>query len=417
MSKIRLITFILAAFVLLLPSLTQADLTSGLVAYWSFDNCDAYDDSDNGHIGQRHGNPECVDGIEGQAFSFDGVDDYIEVPNDPSLNPSAVTVSAWFKVNDFADSEYSCKWQTLIFKQSPLDADNHYYALNLGFGNLICANTYLTFGSLSNVCSKEAIQTHVWYHVVATYDSTQVKQYINGVLQGSSPTGAPLNPGNLPLFIGYTGMWCGWYWNGLIDEVRIYNRALTEAEIQALYVANSFKLPDTGQTKCYDTAGSIISCEGTGQDGAYTINPMSFTDNGDGTVTDNNTGLMWQKEDDGNNYNWYQASGTYDAFSNPSSQDVCGSLNLGEHSDWRLPTKKELMSIVDYGIPFPGPTINATYFPNTKSSVYWPSPTAAYDPDFAWVVVFYNGYVAYSNRHYGYYVRWVRGGSILISRL
>ena len=66
-------------------------------------------------------------------------------------------------------------------------------------------------------------------------------------------------------------------------------------------------------------------------------------------------------------YNWYQACGTYDATYNPTSQNVCGSLNLGGYSDWRLPTKKELMSIVDYSIPYPGPTINTTYFPNTNS--------------------------------------------------
>ena len=127
--------------------------------------------------------------------------------------------------------------------------------------------------------------------------------------------------------------------------------------------ASAFKLPDTGQTTCYDTAGNVISCASTGQDGAYNINPMSYTDNGNGTVTDNNTGLMWQKQDDGNRYNWYQASGTYNAAYNPTSQDVCGSLTLGSHSDWRLPTKKELMSIVNYGIPPPGPMINDHLFP------------------------------------------------------
>lgn len=56
----------------------------------------------------------------------------------------------------------------------------------------------------------------------------------------------------------------------------------------------AFTLPDTGQTKCYDSSGTEITCTGTGQDGAYNINPMSFTDNGNGTVTDNNAGLMWQ---------------------------------------------------------------------------------------------------------------------------
>jgi hypothetical protein len=176
--------------------------------------------------------------------------------------------------------------------------------------------------------------------------------------------------------------------------------------------SDAFKLPDTGQTKCYHAVvpWAEIPCAGTGQDGAYTINPMSFTDNGNGTVTDNNTGLMWQKQDDGNTYNWYQASGTYDATYNPNSEDVCGSLNLGGHSDWRLPAKKELMSIVNYGIPYPGPTIDTTYFPNAKSSCYWSSTTYAYYPYDAWFVGFFDGLVYDGYKYYYSYVRCVRGG-------
>lgn len=165
--------------------------------------------------------------------------------------------------------------------------------------------------------------------------------------------------------------------------------------------AFAFKLPDTGQTKCYRGVSPYdeIPCAGTGQDGAYTINPMSFTDNGNGTVTDNNTGLMWQKQDDGAAYNWYQTSGTYDTTYNPSSQDVCGSLNLGGYSDWRLPTKKELITIVDYAI---GPKINATYFLNTKSSDYWSSTTHAGDLRFAWSVSFWYGGVSSYYKYYSY---------------
>lgn len=171
--------------------------------------------------------------------------------------------------------------------------------------------------------------------------------------------------------------------------------------------ALAFKLPDTGETTCYGSSGNVISCVGTGQDGAYNINPMSFTDNGDGTVTDNNTGLMWQKCSVGQNNDstcsgtlsviyWYKASGTYNWEYNPTSQNVCGSLNLGGYSDWRLPSQKELMTIVDYEIPYPGPTINTTYFPNTPSTAgssnYWSSTTYAnFSGTMAWLMDFNNG--------------------------
>jgi hypothetical protein len=147
---------------------------------------------------------------------------------------------------------------------------------------------------------------------------------------------------------------------------------------------------------------------------------MSFTDNGNGTVTDNNTGLVWQKCSMGQNndascsgtanyYNWYQASGTYDASYNPSTISVCGSLSLAG-TGWRLPSKKELVGIVDYSIPYPGPTIPQTLFPNTASSGYWSSTTGASSTSDAWLVDFYDGYVVYINKGATFYVRCVRGG-------
>ncbi len=173
----------------------------------------------------------------------------------------------------------------------------------------------------------------------------------------------------------------------------------------------AFALPDTGQTLCYDTAGAVIDCAGTGQDGEYNINPMSYTDNSNGTVTDNNTGIIWQQQDDGNMYNWYQASGTYDAVYNPNSQNVCGELILGGYSDWRMPLKKELVSIIDYSVPFPGLTINPI-FTNTKAAHYWSSTTIKYYTGYGtayWTVNSAGSAIDWSGNH-NYYVRCVRGG-------
>jgi hypothetical protein len=184
--------------------------------------------------------------------------------------------------------------------------------------------------------------------------------------------------------------------------------------------AAAFKLPDTGQTKCYqgDSPFAEIPCAGTGQDGAYSINPLSYTDNGNATITDNNTGLMWQMYENASTYNWYQASGTYNAMHNPTSQDLCGSLNIGGYGDWRLPSKKELITIVDFSIPYPGPTIKTTYFPNTHASIdnyywssttYWMSTYYASYPDVAWSVYFGYGSSEAVNKGTVLHVRCVRG--------
>lgn len=187
--------------------------------------------------------------------------------------------------------------------------------------------------------------------------------------------------------------------------------------------AFAFRLPDSDQRKCYQAVGpySEIPCAGTGQDGAYIINPLSYTDNGDGTVTDDNTGLMWQKCSVGKDndtscsgtasgYNWYQATGTYSAISNPSSQNVCGSLNLSGYNDWRLPTNKELTTILDSAIPGGAPTINTTFFPNTLAWPYWTSTTWVGQDYAAWRVNFQFGDDGTYYKQTGYYVRCVRGG-------
>jgi hypothetical protein len=158
--------------------------------------------------------------------------------------------------------------------------------------------------------------------------------------------------------------------------------------------------PATHQTTYYDGSGNVITCP-PGCD-SYSGDPLPYTDDGNGTVTDNNTGLMWQKDENPSYYNWYQASGKYHATYNPSSQNVCGSLIIGSYSGWRLPTKKELMNIMDSAIPLSGRTI------------YWSSTTTASYQDKAWAVDFPAG-AAVSNGKGGYnvydglHVRCVRG--------
>ena len=120
----------------------------------------------------------------------------------------------------------------------------------------------------------------------------------------------------------------------------------------------------------------------------------NLVDNGDGTVTDASTGLMWQKAEPGSMY--WESAITY-----------CESLSLAGYNDWRLPSRNELQSLVDYS-KF-DPAINTTFFPNTVfTSRYWSSTTVAADTTRAWRVYFGNGYVTNYNKLYDYYVRAVR---------
>jgi formylglycine-generating enzyme required for sulfatase activity len=147
------------------------------------------------------------------------------------------------------------------------------------------------------------------------------------------------------------------------------------------------KLPDTGQ--------SISHTNTFGEDSDYTINPPSYTDNSDGTVTDNVTGLMWQKEDDDITRTWDDAI------------SYCNDLTLASHSDWRSPSVYELMGIVN-GDTY-NPSIYTTYFPGTDASGYWSSMDSESNGSVAWVVAFNHGAAIISDKTSYSYVRCVRG--------
>ena len=211
-------------------------------------------------------------------------------------------------------------------------------------------------------------------------------------------------------------------------------------------VAWASPVPDTGQTKCYNVAGGLINCPLPGmalygQDANYTINPMSYTklDGGGNAlsssatswvmVKDNVTGLIWENKtvdgtihDKNKTFTWYDSNpATNGGYAGTpgvgtDTEDFIGALNsahFGGYSDWRLPTINELDSIVNCDIPYPGPTINAAYFMNTVSSFYWASTTYASGTSYAWGVNFYGGHVNGSNKGGSYYVRAVRGLSLI----
>ncbi|MBW1855030.1 MAG: DUF1566 domain-containing protein, partial [Deltaproteobacteria bacterium] len=132
-------------------------------------------------------------------------------------------------------------------------------------------------------------------------------------------------------------------------------------------------VPDTGQDLCYDWERIICDewhmegpnqvCDSTpycpsegedfyGQDAHYTINPPDLTDNGDGTVSDNLTGLLWEQKTEENEPNTYTHN---DAI------DYCENLSLGGYDDWRVPTRREYSTIINLGTL--SPALDMTYFP------------------------------------------------------
>jgi hypothetical protein len=156
--------------------------------------------------------------------------------------------------------------------------------------------------------------------------------------------------------------------------------------------AETIRLPHIWRDSCYDTAGNVISCAGTGQDddpysGVPWPNPR-FVANGN-CVNDNLTGLMWAK--DGNLAGQHTWQGGLDWVSNfNKSGGQCG------YTDWRLPNRKELQSLVNRQQPNSATWLNTQGFSNVQASWYWSSSNVVYGKSGAWGVSMGSG------RAYGY---------------
>lgn len=125
---------------------------------------------------------------------------------------------------------------------------------------------------------------------------------------------------------------------------------------------------------------------------SVTVYAAPFTAS-DGVVTDQGTGLMWQQTDDDTERTWQEAL------------DYCKALTLGGYTDWRLPNKKELESIVDYAAY--NPAISPE-FSGTDVSYFWSSTSNTNNTDFAWFVYFGSGFVNYGYKTHLHYTRCVR---------
>ena len=177
--------------------------------------------------------------------------------------------------------------------------------------------------------------------------------------------------------------------------------AILTALIVLPAVALAAPVPDTGQWQSYtDTFG---------EDSDYSCNPHSYTDLGNGVVKDNVTGLEWQQTTDT----------SYSTWSWGMAINYCNNLSLGGKDDWRLPTIKELATLVDFSTPYSyyGPTINKSYFPETRGAWYFSSTKVAipdqinWTKEKTWLVDFSDGNVTYCGAKCGdAFVRAVRGG-------
>jgi cysteine-rich repeat protein len=180
--------------------------------------------------------------------------------------------------------------------------------------------------------------------------------------------------------------------------------------------------PATGQTTCWNSGSVVVSCTGTGHDGEIQAGAtLAYVDNGDGTITDTNTGLMWEKlSRDLEIHDWDTTYTWDDAFA-VKVLTLNQGVGFAGHTDWRMPNIKELISIVNYQKVTPAASAAfhtdcmdeciSTSCSCTQSAFYWSSSSSALNPDSAWLVDFNRGSLSTGLKSQAFFfVRAVRGG-------
>jgi hypothetical protein len=200
-----------------------------LVGYWKLDepgqgqNCD--DASGNGNTGKPKGTT-VVDGKSGKARGLNGVGDYIEIP---AINiANAITVSAWVFSDKFSQNGF-------VLTKNPV---NTQWAL------FFESDGYLKWrgSGVEQTVKCPAPSNGAWHHIVAKQEGTNASLYIDGVLSASGPV-PPIGNGAGSITMGRFDGGKNYYLRGRIDEVRVYNRALTDSEISELFRTGGSDLP------------------------------------------------------------------------------------------------------------------------------------------------------------------------------
>ena len=201
----------------------------GLVAAYNFEEASGatvVDVSGKGNHGTVSGATRTTAGKFGRALSFDGVDDWVTINDSASLDlTNGMTLEAWVYPTDTMSG-----WQTVLNKEQPDGFGAAYYLaansdLNQPEVAVYTTDWYKLYGG-------PALSANKWVHLVGTYDGSTMKLYVNGSQVSSQQQAGGIDVTNGVLRIGGNSYW-GEFFKGRIDEIRIYNRALSATEIKS----------------------------------------------------------------------------------------------------------------------------------------------------------------------------------------
>jgi concanavalin A-like lectin/glucanase superfamily protein/List-Bact-rpt repeat protein/flagellar hook capping protein FlgD len=253
-----------------------ANFGQSLVGYWAMDEGTGTvlaDSSAFHNTGTIFGSPSWVTGQRGSALVFDGTTTYATVADTPSLRiANAITLAAWVKPALF-------NTQDLIKKATNGSVNGYELSLAAASGNpprrpfvrfnqATSADAY----RLSSRVTSEYPTNGTWMHLAATYDGATIKLYINGVLDTTKAVSFTIASNNLPLSIGGESNGARKY-TGQMDDARVYNRALSASEVQALVTWTHTITATSGAHGSISPSGAVVVSDGASQPFVITADP------------------------------------------------------------------------------------------------------------------------------------------------
>jgi Concanavalin A-like lectin/glucanases superfamily/Ig-like domain CHU_C associated/Lectin C-type domain/Secretion system C-terminal sorting domain len=232
-----------------------SSLNTGLVAHYPM-NGNANDISGNNYNGTIFGATAAADrfGNPNSALSFDGVNDYIDLPDATYFNGSEFTISCWFYARSYNN------WSRIIDFSNGAPSDNILLGLTNGTSGrqALVVNVGTANGPTVTVPSSPAINR--WQHITATWSNGTAILYLNGVQVASGAVSTPANVVRTINYIGRSPWVADAYANAVYDDLRIYNRALTSGEVQQLTGEQPFALAyqTNPASTCPNTTAQII---------------------------------------------------------------------------------------------------------------------------------------------------------------
>ncbi|HEY5233306.1 MAG TPA: LamG domain-containing protein [Verrucomicrobiae bacterium] len=204
-------------------------LPSGVVAFWSGEG--NANDSVNRNSGSLVGDVSYSTGKVGRAFSFNGAAACVNVPDAPTLNPTkALTIETWVYVTSFNPSG----GVALVGKDGVYNDRQFQLGMGLDNGSWVFRPFIGVSAGLFLINGTVSIRAKTWYHVAMTFDGSRLCLFVNGQLDGSLAVADPLITSTQPLRMGGAGFG-PWDFQGRLDEVGLFNRALSASEIQKIY--------------------------------------------------------------------------------------------------------------------------------------------------------------------------------------